>query len=153
MYTQLHQELVDNGAVQVHLRPDGSINLENMTHIVAEDIDFPQYEAAQDRMINVVSPSWVQASLMKGKQVPLRPYTPDPRLIFSGINITTADIPTGDKDAIIGGVMAMGGLETSSLTKGVTHIVALSLDHPKCQQALEKKLTRDRKCMIVLPHW
>lgn len=100
-------------------------------------------------MIAVIKPTWVATSLLKNKQVPMRPYTPDSRLIFSGINITTADIPTGDKDAIIGAVLALGGQETSSLTKLVTHIVALSEEHPKVQQALEKKL----KCKIVLPHW
>jgi hypothetical protein len=100
-------------------------------------------------MISVVRPNWITASLIKNKQMPIRPYTPDPRLVFSGVSLTCADIPTGDKDAIIGAVMAMGGQESSSLSKLVTHIVALTMDNPKCQSALEKRL----KCKIVLPHW
>lgn len=43
----------------------------------------------------------------------------------------------------------MGGQESSSLTRQVTHIVALTEDHPKCQNARDKQL----KCKIVLPHW
>lgn len=70
-------------------------------------------------------------------------------LFFSQVNLTCADIPTGDKDAIIGAVLAMGGMESSSLTKATTHICALTMDHPKCKQAQEKYL----KCKIVLPHW
>lgn len=100
-------------------------------------------------MVNIVKPSWITQSLLKGKQVPTRPHTPDPRFIFAGVHITTADIPIGDKDAIIGAVVAMGGQESSSLTKMQTHIVALTMDHPKVQQAIEKKL----RCKIVLPHW
>lgn len=60
-----------------------------------------------------------------------------------------ADIPEGDKDAIMGGVLATGGLYSSSVTKMVTHIVALTMDHEKCQMVLKK----DLKCKIVLPHW
>ena len=80
---------------------------------------------------------------------PYRPYTPDPNLIFSNMTLTCADIPNGDKDAIIGAVLAMGGIEVNSLTKLTTHICALTMDHPKCEQAREKGL----KCKIVLPHW
>ena len=69
--------------------------------------------------------------------------------IFAGVTISCADIPTGDKDAIIGAVLAMGGMETNNLTKATTHICALTVDHPKCQSAREKNL----KCMVVLPHW
>jgi hypothetical protein len=100
-------------------------------------------------MVAVVTPSWITASLLKNKQAPIRPFTPDPMLFFSQVNITCADIPTGDKDAIIGAVLAMGGVESSSLTKTTTHVCALTMDHPKCQQVKEKNL----KCKIVLPHW
>jgi hypothetical protein len=130
-------------------KTDGSVRIDRITHIISETADFPQYYSANERMVNVVTPAWVTTSLLKNKLNAMRPFTPDPRLIFSGITITTADIPMGDKDAIIGAVMAMGGQESSSLTKAVTHIVALTEDHPKCKQALEKRM----KCKIVLPHW
>jgi hypothetical protein len=100
-------------------------------------------------MIPVVKPTWVMQSILKQKEASIRPYTPDPKLIFSDVNLSCADIPIGDKDAIIGAVLAMGGMESSSLMKVTTHICALTIDHPKCQQALEKNL----KCKIVLPHW
>jgi hypothetical protein len=100
-------------------------------------------------MVPVVTPSWITQSLLKDKVAQIRPFTPDPNLFFSHVTISCADIPTGDKDAIIGAVLAMGGMESSNLTKMTTHICALTMDHPKCQQALDKKL----KCKIVLPHW
>jgi hypothetical protein len=103
-------------------------------------------------MIPVVKSNWVTVSLggsSSKKPAPLRPYTPDPNLIFSGITVTCADIPDSDKDAIIGAVLAMGGQDVSGLTKMVTHIVALNEENAICKQVRAKGL----KVKIVLPHW
>jgi hypothetical protein len=125
------------------------IDFNNLTHIISVTHDFPQYMLARAQMIPVVTPGWVTHSLVKGKQCQVRQYTPDPNLFFSDVNVSCGDIPTGDKDAIIGAVLALGGMESNSLTRMVTHICALSMDHDKCQMALEKNL----KVRIVLPHW
>ncbi|KAI9644499.1 regulator of Ty1 Transposition [Ciborinia camelliae] len=146
---QFREILEDNGASAEIKKPDDGINVEEITHIVSTTTDFACYDKAGLLLVPVVTPSWVTQSLSKRKQVPIRPFTPDERLIFSNVNLTCADIPQGDKDAIIGATLAMGGMESNSLTKLVTHICALSMDHPKCQQAKEKGL----KCKIVLPHW
>ncbi|TVY54255.1 BRCT-containing protein 1 [Lachnellula cervina] len=144
------QKTLENHAGEISPNDDdGKINLEDVTHIISTTSDFPQYSAARRNMISIVKPAWITQSLLKNKQAQPRPYTPDPNLIFSDITISCADIPTGDKDAIIGAVLAMGGAESNSLTKLTTHICALTVDHPKCQEALEKSL----KCKIVLPHW
>lgn len=129
--------------------PGAKIDVQNVTHIISETIDFPEYASARQHMIPVVIPDWIAHSLMRNKEAAIRPYTPDPALIFSSVSISCADIPSGDKDAIIGAVLSMGGVETNALTKLTTHICALTIEHPKCQQAIEKKL----KCKIVLPHW
>ena len=63
--------------------------------------------------------------------------------------MTCADIPEGDKDAIVGGVLAMGGTYSQFLTSVVTHIVALTQDNSKCRAAENKHLS----CKVVLPHW
>lgn len=100
-------------------------------------------------MIPVVRSGWISSSLAKNKQAQIRPFSPDPRMIFSNVVLSCADIPPTDKEAIVGATMAMGGTESDNLTKIVTHICALTTDHPKCQTALQKSL----KCKIVLPHW
>lgn len=128
---------------------DGSIDLQAVTHIISETIDFRQYPDARDFMIPVVMPSWIKESNRKNKLAQIKPHTPDPRLFFSGVNFTIGDIPDRDGTAITGAAMAMGGQYSPGLTKMVTHIVALSMDNEKCQHALEKNL----KCKIVLPHW
>jgi hypothetical protein len=100
-------------------------------------------------MIPVVKSTWISASLNRNKQAQLRPFSPDPRMFFSDVILSCADIPPTDKESITGATMAMGGVDSENITKLVTHLCALSMDHPKCQIAMEKKL----KCKIVLPHW
>ncbi|KAL8851252.1 MAG: hypothetical protein Q9221_003782 [Calogaya cf. arnoldii] len=142
--------LLDNGA-QEYTRsgPKGRILLREITHIISSTSDFVEYDDATDALKSVVKPDWVTASVAKGRLANPRSYSPDPRLFFSGLVLCCADIPEGDKDAIMGGVLAAGGLYSSSVTKLVTHIVALTMDHEKCQTVLKK----DLKCKIVLPHW
>ena len=134
----------------MEFKKDGSIeNFEEVTHIVSATTDFAEYPTARQWMVPVVIPAWISQSIGRSKQAPIRPYSPDPKLFFSNVNMTTGDIPNGDRDAITGAVLAMGGMESSSLTKLTTHICALSMDHPKCQMALQKH----KDCKIVLPHW
>ena len=123
--------------------------MQGITHIITSTIDFEGYDAAEERMLAVVKPEWVEESLAKRKLANPRSYNPDPRLFFSGLVICCADLPTGDKDAVTGGVLAMGGLYTSALSRPVTHVVALSIDAPACQIAISKSLPSK----IVLPHW
>ena len=123
--------------------------MDQTTHIIATTSDFPEYGAAVDAMTSVVKPEWVTVSLAKNRLAQIRPYSPDPRLFFAGVTICCADLPPGDKDAIVGGVVAMGGQYSGNLSKMVTHVVALTEQHEKCQQALARKMP----CSIVLPHW
>lgn len=80
-------------------------------------------------MVTVVTPQWVYKSVETNKAQQIRPFTPDPRFFFSNITVTTADLPAGDKEAIVGGVIAMGGTVCSALRASVTHIVALNLNN------------------------
>lgn len=142
--------MIEEDGGTVLLTPkDGTIDLQAVTHIVSETIDFRQYTDARDLMIPVIKSSWVAESNRKNKLAQIKPHTPDPRLFFSGVNFTIGDIPDRDGTAIIGAAMAMGGQYSPGLTKMVTHIAALSMDNEKCQAALAKQL----KCKIVLPHW
>lgn len=128
---------------------NGKISVEGLTHIVSATIDFESYEFAMERMIPVVKPSWVHGSVQKSKLANPMSHSPDTRLFFSGLVVCIADLPEGDKDAIIGGVLAMGGLYSGAVSRMVTHIVALSQDPQACRIALLKNLD----CKIILPHW
>ena len=147
---QLAKVLVANGAHEVPRSPLGTaIPIEEITHIISNTIDFPDYQGANDSLKSVVKPDWVEASIIKGRLSNPRQYSPDPRMFFSGLVVCCADLPAGDSDAVIGGVLSMGGLYSSAVTKQITHLVALTTEADKCQVALAKNL----KCKILLPHW
>lgn len=88
-------------------------------------------------------------SVIKNRISPARQHSPDPALFLSHVVVTFADLPSGDSDAIAAGVIAMGGMYSSPMTKLVTHIVSLSEEHPKVHLVKEKNLD----CKVVLPHW
>jgi hypothetical protein len=119
--------------------------LDELTHIICDSCDFPSYDAASDALIPVIKPHWVDASLAKSKLANPRQYSSDPRLFMSHVVICCADLPEGDKDAIIGGVLAMGGLHSAKVSSMVTHVVALTMDSDMCRSVALRK--------IVLPHW
>ena len=148
---KLSRVLIGEGAEEVSRcsTDDKAKTLDGVTHIISTTSDFPDYEKAKNAMIPVAKPEWVTACVTKGRLANPRQYSPDPRLFFSGVVVCCADLPDGDKDAIIGGVLAMGGLFTSSVSRLVTHIVALTLEADKCRMAASRRLT----CKIVLPHW
>lgn len=138
-----------HGAEVLEPKRDGTIPLEHATHIVSNTIDFEEYHDALQYMIPVVNTNWIKVTLARSKVAQVRPYSPDPRMIFSNVILTCADIPESDKETIIGATMALGGMESKDLTRQTTHICALSMDHEKCQEAQKK----NPKCKIVLPHW
>lgn len=119
------------------------------THLLSTSIDFPAYQTACDSLIPVIKPQWVQASILKSKLANPRQYNPDPRLFMNDVVVTCGDIPEGDKDAIIGGVLAMGGLYSPRVTAMVTHLVDLTAESDKARIVAAKKLN----AKIVLPHW
>lgn len=124
-------------------------NLGELTHIISNTSDFQDYEDALDKFIHVVKPSWIRNSVAKMRQPNPRQYSPDPSLIMSEVVVCCAGIPEGDKEAIMGGVLAMGGLCSEVLSRLVTHLVALTVDDAKVEACLQRKLP----CKIVAPHW
>lgn len=119
------------------------------THIVSNTINFESYDIACKALIPVVKPSWVHTSLSKRKLANPRQHSPDPRLFLHDVVVTCGDIPEGDKDAIIGGVVAKGGLYSPRMSALVTHLVDLTMDSDKARLTQAKKL----RAKIVLPHW
>lgn len=139
----------ENGATICEPRRDGSIPIEKVTHIISNTIDFPQYTESQAVMIPVTTAQWIMTSISRRKQAQVRPFSPDPRMIFSDVVVTCADLPEGDKESIAGATMALGGQESKDATRLTTHICALSMDHPKVKSSKD----RGWKGKVVLPHW
>ncbi|KAL7924708.1 hypothetical protein ACQKWADRAFT_285748 [Trichoderma austrokoningii] len=149
LISSLQNVLTEHGATAVDYRRDGSLPIERVTHIVSNTIDFPQYVESQAFMIPVVSTKWITVSISRRRQAQVRPFSPDPRMIFSEVMVTCADLPQMDKESILGATMALGGQESKDVGKLTTHICALSMSHPKVVAAKEKNW----RGKIVLPHW
>ncbi|KAK4508351.1 hypothetical protein PRZ48_002089 [Zasmidium cellare] len=151
VFENTRESLETSGGRYVPLRAsDQQIDdIENITHIISTHIEFPQYDRVVELGIHVVKPSWVATSIRKRKQAHPRQHSPDPSQYFGEVILTCAELPEGDAEAIIAGVVALGGQHTYPLTKLVTHIVTTDLEHEKCRIAEEKGL----KVKIVLPHW
>lgn len=124
-------------------------NIAQFSHVVSTTIDFEAYDTTCDALIPVVKPQWVNTSLAKKKLVNPRQYSPDPRLFMNDVVVTCGDIPGGDKDAIIGGVIAKGGLYSPRVSQMVTHLVDLTADSDKARMVQAKNM----RIKIVLPHW
>jgi twin BRCT domain len=150
-FTDLLAELELNGARHVCLDPETNRirNMDEITHIISRTADFPDYDTALERLKHVVKPTWIQISLSKRKQQNPRQYSPDPALFMNDVTVYCSGIPDGDKEAIYGAVLALGGLCSENFTKLVTHLVVLSIDDPVCEIAQRKGIP----CKIVLPHW
>ncbi|KAH6894380.1 hypothetical protein B0T10DRAFT_250716 [Thelonectria olida] len=146
---ELSQILQNEGGTVCEPRRDGTIPIEKITHIISNTIDFPQYTESQALMIPVVTTQWAVTSISRHKQAQVRPFSPDPRMIFSQVVVTCADLPEQDKESIAGATMALGGQESKDVSRLTTHICALSMDHPKVKSAVQKNF----KVKIVLPHW
>ncbi|KAJ4296704.1 regulator of Ty1 Transposition [Kalmusia sp. IMI 367209] len=124
--------------------------LEELNYIVSATTDFPDYYRALDVMIHVVKPLWIDGCLTVNKIKNPRAYSPDPALFMHDVVVCCGEgLPEGDKEAIYGGVLAMGGQYGIQLSKLTTHLIALNMEDPRCQVALKKKLP----LKIVLPHW
>lgn len=132
-------EQIENGATEV----------DELTHIISTSIDFPRYTEALGKGVYVVKPGWIINSANKGKLADTRPYSPDPDQFFQDVVVTTAGLPEGDKDAIIAGVLALGGMYSANLSRLVTHLVTNDMNNQKAEIAEEKQLA----CKILLPHW
>lgn len=146
---QLKDTVQKYGAEVIERDGEGVVPVPYCSHIIAENVDFPEYNEAMAMMVPVVRPAWINSSLLRGRHAQLRPYSPDPRLYFSDIVLTCDDLPLTDKESIAGAVLAMGGSESKDLGRLTTHICALSTDGPKARMAQEKRL----RCKIILPHW
>ncbi|KAB5566820.1 hypothetical protein GE09DRAFT_1284540 [Coniochaeta sp. 2T2.1] len=146
---QYEESIASYGGEILRPNKEGKLPISDATHVISNTSDFPEYTEAEALMVPVVTTDWVKISIQRSRQAQVRPFSPDPRMIFSSVVLTCADLPITDKEAIIGATLALGGVESKDVTKTTTHICALSLDHPKCQTAIERKL----KCKIVLPHW
>ncbi|KAF9911705.1 hypothetical protein BX616_010488 [Lobosporangium transversale] len=120
------------------------------THIITEDLDFPDHNHATARGIHVVTPAWITRSVNCNKQLNPKHFSADPSMIFSGVILTATGLPPYDREIIGSAVEDYGGAFTNYLSADVTHMIAVAPEGEKYEQAMEHP---EWDIKIVLPHW
>ncbi|PPQ92154.1 hypothetical protein CVT25_008779 [Psilocybe cyanescens] len=104
------------------------------------------------RSVDVVTPRWVERSVVLGKLQHPSHYSADPAALFSGIVASaTASLPPADTLTLSAGIPALGGQWRAALTREVTHLFALHADSAEYATAMHFK--PDTGVKVLLPHW
>jgi hypothetical protein len=154
----------NGGTVLTKKEHDNSINYlvakqhPRITHIITKSVQFIEYNLARNSMIDIVTPDWVYESVKGNRSLNPKAYNPDPKFFLKDCFVCVADnLPSGDKEAIYGGVRAFGGSYLDVLTKYTTHLIAIDLTNEKsiiASSAINSSATGEKiDIKIVLPHW
>lgn len=146
-----------NDGNYVPLTPESSLDdmsKNNISHIIAWDYHFSGLSRAQDLMLPITSPQWLQDSELASQRKNYRLYSPRPLPFMDKVVVCIADnLPEGDKEMMYAGVRAFGGQYLDSLSRYTTHLIANDLSNNKSVLAANIKQRENLKIQIVLPHW
>lgn len=103
--------------------------LSQFTHIVAQNIEFPKFGLITTKLlIPIVTTEWIDALVKQMGIVPVRAFTPDPRLIFKKATVSCGST-CDDQDIVKTAVRIFGGAFTNELRKTLTHFVTDDPNH------------------------
>ncbi|KAI0344360.1 hypothetical protein BDW22DRAFT_1355739 [Trametopsis cervina] len=106
---------------------------------------------AEHSQAQLVTPLWVERTLVLGVAQEAAHYSPDPSMLFSGVVATSCDLSDADNEVLSAGISSLGGQWRSALTKDVTHLFAISTGSRKYETAMHFKEATGMK--VVVPHW
>ncbi|KAF9178690.1 hypothetical protein BGZ51_007583 [Haplosporangium sp. Z 767] len=120
------------------------------THIISDDLDVPDCDAAIESGVHIVKPEWVTRSVKKGVLQNPEHFSADPSKIFSGVVLSTTGLPEFDCQMIHDAVEAYGGAYSAQVTSDVTHLIAISSSGDTYKYVMQRP---ELDIKIVLPHW
>lgn len=141
--TQLSKVLNLNGATEVTDADDA-----RLTHLITNS--WPE-SLPEDSIAHLVTPLWVERSLILASSLDSVHYSPDPAMLFSGVVATSCDLSASDNEVLSAGISSLGGQWRSALTKDVTHLFALSSGSHKYETAMHFKGVTGMR--VIVPHW
>ncbi|KAK9462452.1 uncharacterized protein V1516DRAFT_670305 [Lipomyces oligophaga] len=110
-----------------------------VTYIIANTIEFPEYAEAVDLFVNVARSSWVLKSYGQVKPLPLHFFSPNPAFFFSDVRVCALGLPEHDTEILYRGVQAMGGQWTTLHNQFTTHLVTLYPDTPEVKRIMKRR--------------
>ncbi|CAE6426855.1 unnamed protein product [Rhizoctonia solani] len=143
MIDHLRELLVERGGLEVE-------HTNTATHVISSSDCFIGVDDAKEAII--VTPTWVERSVILDKLQDPRYFSADPHKIFSGVVATSSDIPLKDSESIAAGIVAFGGQWKEALTNDVTHLFCLSESGPKYAKALNTQ-GHPLQIQVVVTHW
>ncbi|KAJ3322768.1 hypothetical protein HDU76_013802 [Blyttiomyces sp. JEL0837] len=150
---QIRSLLLQGGAKETETQLDSldgkRFSIETTTHVITEELEFPEYKECVDRGVKIVLPEWVRRSLKLKTLQDTQYFSADPQKFMSGMVVMAMpDIPEGDRTIIYGSIRAFGGTHSLDLTDEVTHLTALDGVGNEVEQALSRG-----DVVVVLPHF
>lgn len=146
---QLSALLEANGAQPV------SANDAKLTHFITNTLPHPESQSFDDLPSNttahLVTPLWIERTVVIATKQDPACYSPDPTLIFSGVTAAATDLSSSDLEVLSAGITALGGQWRTTLTKEVTHLFALSTGSAKYETAMH--FQKNINIKILVPHW
>ncbi|CAE6451118.1 unnamed protein product [Rhizoctonia solani] len=139
----LHELLVERGGVAAE-------SIKIATHVISSSDCFIGVDETKEAII--VTPAWVERSVLLGKLQDQRYFSTEPQNIFSGVVATSSDLPLKDSESIAAGIVAFGGQWREALTNDVTHLFCLTTTGPKYAKALSGQ-GHPLQIQVVVPHW
>ncbi|CDR39401.1 CYFA0S03e02894g1_1 [Cyberlindnera fabianii] len=120
------------------------------TQIVSNTVLFDFYNDSQDALIPVTTTQYVYDCAEKQKGLHTRPYSPDPKHVLKDVHICIGNLPESDKQAIYGGVRALGGAYSETLSAFITHVISTD-PNEDCVVAVQS--VRGFNIKAVHPQW
>lgn len=135
--------------IEAHIDTNDFIR-SGFTHIISNSVVFDVYPFTQEKLIPVASTKLIYATVEKGKIQPIRQYSPDPKHVLKDVHICCGGLPVADKEAIYGGVRALGGTFSEMLNKYVTHVISVDPDE---DIVVAVEAIKDLNIKAVVPLW
>ncbi|KAJ1892261.1 regulator of Ty1 Transposition [Kickxella alabastrina] len=120
------------------------------THVITPDTHFGEYAACLKAGVRVVTPQWVEQSVLSGWQYRERFFSASEKMLFSGMVVMVTQMPSADKKALLTSIVALGGQWRDRLRPDVTHLVLVQAEGDKYGYAQNNP---QLNIVSVLPHW
>ncbi|KAI0029197.1 hypothetical protein K488DRAFT_56969 [Vararia minispora EC-137] len=127
-----------------------AVPLSEATHIISSTVDFDGRQEVADGAL-IVSDLWVQRSLVLGRVMPEKEFSPEHDKLFSGVVACATGLLPQDVEVISAAIEALGGAWRHGLTRDVTHLFAQSSSSDKYKSAMHFQ-SKTEVCVLV-PQW
>eukprot|EP00111_Clytia_hemisphaerica_P010123 TCONS_00029595-protein len=139
--SKLSQILKDGGAQkEFYIVPVANL-------IIADNVHFQNYEQAKESNLPIVTSGWVHMCVKCDVLLPYAAFSLKKDQIFANTVICASQMPSEDRNALLGMVLFHGGKFVNTLSSVCTHLIVGQPKGKKYEAALQNKIN------VVTPDW